>query len=99
PRQSRLVPGAFGDPIRPVEALPGVAPTASGLPYFYLRGAPPANSGYFIDGIPVPLLFHIGPGASIVSPGAVERIDFFPGAAPSRYGSHLGGVIAAEMTP
>ncbi len=98
PKQSRLVPGAFGDAIRAVEALPGVAATASGLPYFYVRGAPPASSGYFIDGIPVPLLFHIGPGASIVSPGAVERVDFFPGSAPARYGSHLGGVIAAETT-
>jgi hypothetical protein len=95
-RESRVVPGTFGDALRAVETLPGIAPTASGLPYFYVRGAPPANSGYFIDGIPVPLLFHVGPGPSVLSPGLVDHVDFFPGSPPARYGGYLGGVIAAE---
>src|SRR6266576_3550167 len=62
------IPGTFGDPLRAVEAMPGVAATLSGLPYFYVRGAPPADTGYFIDGIPVPLLFHLGPGLSVLPP-------------------------------
>src|SRR6185436_8582850 len=95
-RESRVVSGTFGDSLRAVETLPGVLPTASGLPYLYVRGAPPANSGYFIDGIPVPLLFHIGPGPSILAPGLVDHVDFFPGSPPARYGGNLGGVIAAE---
>src|SRR5450631_578788 len=37
----REMPGAFGDPFRAVEALPGVAPVVSGMPFFYIRGAPP----------------------------------------------------------
>src|SRR5690606_2633144 len=37
----RELPGAFGDPFRAIEALPGVVPIASGVPYFYVRGAPP----------------------------------------------------------
>src|SRR5207249_4000018 len=39
----RELPGAFGDPFRAIEALPGVTPIVSGLPYFYVRGAPPGN--------------------------------------------------------
>ena len=42
----REMPGAFGDPFRAIEALPGVIPVASGLPYFFVRGAPPNNNGY-----------------------------------------------------
>ena len=38
----REMPGAFGDAFRAIEALPGVTPLASGIPYFYVRGAPPA---------------------------------------------------------
>ncbi len=97
--QARFVPGTFGDPLRAVETLPGIAPTASGLPYFYVRGAPPANTGYFIDGIPVPLLFHIGPGPSVVAPGVLDHVDLYQGPAPVRYGRYVGGVIAAETRP
>ena len=39
----RQLPGAFGDPFRAIEALPGVTPIASGIPFFYVRGAPPGN--------------------------------------------------------
>jgi hypothetical protein len=42
----REMPGAFGDAFRAIEILPGVTPLASGLPYFYVRGAPPNNAGY-----------------------------------------------------
>ncbi len=58
--ETRLIPGAFADPFRVVEVLPGVAPVLSGIPYFYVRGAPPGDVGYRIDNIPVPLLFHVG---------------------------------------
>ena len=47
----RELPGAFGDPFRAIEALPGVTPIVSGLPFFFIRGAPPGNAGYFLDGI------------------------------------------------
>src|SRR5260370_33054717 len=56
----REMPGAFGDPFRAIEALPGVTPVVSGLPFFYIRGAPPNDNAYFVHGIRVPLLFHVG---------------------------------------
>src|ERR1700730_4968261 len=45
----RQMPGSFGDAFRAIEALPGVIPIVSGLPYFLVRGAPPGNTGFFID--------------------------------------------------
>jgi TonB-dependent receptor-like protein len=92
----REMPGAFGDAFRAVEALPGVTPLASGLPYFFVRGAPPNNAGYFVDGIRVPLLFHLGLGQSVIHPGLVDHVDFFPSAAPARYGGYAGGIIAGQ---
>jgi TonB family protein len=98
--ETRLIPGAFADPFRVVEVLPGVAPVLSGIPYFYVRGAPPGDVGYRIDGIPVPLLFHVGAGPSVIAPALVERVDLFPGAYPAAHGRVAGAVIAGEtMAP
>src|SRR5437763_861242 len=58
----REMPGAFGDPFRAIEALPAVSPIISGLPYFSIRGAPPNDNGYYLDGVRVPFLFHVGVG-------------------------------------
>ncbi|CAN92080.1 tonB family protein [Sorangium cellulosum So ce56] len=92
----RQVPGAFGDPFRAIEAMPGVTPIASGVPYFFVRGAPPGNVGYFIDGVRVPLLYHVALGPSVIHPALVERVDLYPGGFPARFGRYTGGVIAGE---
>jgi hypothetical protein len=95
-RDVREMPGAFGDAFRAIEALPGVTPLVSGIPYFYMRGAPPNNAGYYVDGVRVPQLFHLGVGQSVIHPGMIERVDFFPSAAPARYGGFAGGIVAGE---
>jgi TonB family protein len=92
----REMPGAFGDPFRAIEALPGVVPLASGLPFYYIRGAPPTNNAYLVDGIRVPLLFHIGIGEGVIHPALIDRVDFYPGAAPAAYGHSAGAVIAGQ---
>jgi hypothetical protein len=92
------VPGTFGDPTRLAETLPGFVPTASGLQAYFVRGAPPTATGYFIDGVPVPLLYHIGFGPSVIHPGLVDHADFYQGAPSARYGRYVGGVIAASTT-
>jgi hypothetical protein len=94
----RQLPGAFGDPFRAIEALPGVTPIISGVPFFYLRGAPPGNIGYFLDGVRVPYLYHVGLGPSVIHPGMVERVDLYAGGYPAEYGRYAGGIVAAEIT-
>ena len=95
----RELPGSFGDPFRAIEALPGVTPIISGVPFFFVRGAPPGNVGYFLDGIRVPLLYHVGLGPSVVHPGIIERVDLYPGGYPARFGRFAGGIVAGETTP
>lgn len=93
----RQVPGTFGDPFRAVEIMPGVTPIVSGLPYFFIRGAPPGNVGYFLDGLRVPVLFHVGAGPSVVHPALVKQVDLYPGGYPARFGRFAGGIVSGEM--
>jgi TonB family protein len=93
------LPGAFGDPYRAIESLPGVVPIVSGLPYFYVRGAPPGNVGYFFDGIPVPYLYHFAAGPGVLHPGFVDHVDLYPAAYPARFGRFTGAIVAGEMAP
>jgi hypothetical protein len=93
----RQIPGAFGDAFRAIEALPGVVPLVSGLPYFLVRGAPPGNTGFFVDGVRVPALFHLGVGAAVVHPGLIDRVDFYPGGYPARFGRFTGGILSGEV--
>jgi hypothetical protein len=92
----REMPGAFGDPFRAIEALPGVTPIVSGIPYFYIRGAPPNDNGFFVDGVRVPLLFHVGIGEGVIHPGLVDHVDFYPSAPPASFGGFAGGIIAGQ---
>jgi len=91
---AREIPGALGDPLRAIDALPGMTPITSGVPYFYVRGAPPTSNGYFIDGVRVPLLFHSSLGPSVIHPGLIDHVDFYPSASPAQYGGFAGGIIA-----
>lgn len=95
----RELPGAFGDPFRAVEVFPGVTPIVTGVPFFYVRGAPPGNVGYFLDGIRVPLLYHVALGPSVIHPGLVDRVDIYSGGYPARHGRFAGAMVAAETTP
>jgi hypothetical protein len=92
----RQIPGTFGDPFRAVETMPGVTPIVSGLPFFFIRGAPPGDVGYFLDGIRVPVLFHVGIGPSVVHPALIDRVDLYPGGYPARFGRFSGGIVAGE---
>jgi TonB family protein len=92
----RQIPGTFGDPFRAIEIMPGVTPIISGLPFFFIRGAPPGDVGYFLDGIRVPLLFHIGVGPSAIHPALIDRVDLYPGGYPARFGRFSGGIVSGE---
>jgi hypothetical protein len=98
-RQIKEMPGVLGDPYRAIEVEPGVTPVASGIPYYFIRGAPPGNIGYFFDGIQVPLLFHVGAGPGVIPPGLVQRVDLHLGPIPAPFGRFAGAIVDAESVP
>ncbi len=97
--EAEALPGTFGDPLRAIEAQPGVVPIVSGLPSFFVRGAPPGNVGYFIDGVDVPLLYHAFFGPSVLHPGLIEDVQLHKGAVPVEFGRFAGPVVSATLTP
>jgi len=91
------VAGAFGDPLRAVDVLPGVTPIATGLPLFFVRGAPPGNVGYFIDGIRVPLLYHGFLGPSVIHPAFIDDVTLHGGPMPAHVGRFAGASVEAGL--
>lgn len=89
-------PGALGDPLRVIESLPGVASVAWPAPVYAVRGSNPGNTGFFLDGIQIPALFHFALGPSVIHPYFFRSLDFYPGGYPARYGRYVGGIATAE---
>ncbi|MBL8953983.1 MAG: TonB-dependent receptor [Myxococcaceae bacterium] len=89
------VPGTSGDPIRVLQNLPGMARVPIGGELL-VRGGNPSDSRVFIDGIPVPTLFHVGGLTSVVNRNFIDAIDFYPGGFGARYGAAISGVAEVK---
>lgn len=87
------LPGSGGDPFAVVKSLPGAAQVSGFLPYVVVRGAAPGNTGYYLDGVRVPALFHIAAGPSVVHPYFIDEVDFYPSGVPVRLGRFASGII------
>jgi TonB family protein len=89
----RSIPGTFGDPVRVIQNLPGAARAPLGTGLLVIRGANPEDSAVYVDGIRVPLIYHLGGYRSILNPDLVESIDYLPGGYGVEYGRSMGGVV------
>jgi TonB family protein len=87
------IPGTRGDALRAVELLPGVARPPFGIGLLIVRGSAPQDSEFFIDGVPVPLIYHFGGLTSVYNSYLLEKIDFYPGNFSVRYGRRTGGIL------
>lgn len=89
----KRVPGSFGDPIRVIENLPGLAraPFIGGA--LIVRGANPDDSGVYFDGVEIPILYHFGGLTSVVNAEFLEDISFYPGGFGAYYGRATAGIV------
>ena len=91
------MPGSLGgDPFRVLQNLPGVARSRGLSGRLRVRGASPSDTGFYLDGMPIPLLYHFGGGPSVMNDRFIESIDFFPGGAPVRFGRLTAGLVSVE---
>ena len=98
----RRTPGTFGDPLKILQDLPGVARSPFDIGLLVIRGADPYDSTAYIDGITIPQIYHLGGGPAVISPELVQQLDFYPGGQGARYGHGIGGVVDLEtrrLTP
>jgi TonB family protein len=97
-QELREIPGTMGDPFRVVMLLPGVGSMLSGVAYPVVRGSQPSSTGYYLDGIRVPILFHLFLGPAVLHPDFIDTIDFYPGNPPPKYGRLMGGAIDGRLS-
>jgi hypothetical protein len=94
--EARTTPGTAGDPYRVIESLPGVSQIVWPFALYAIRGANPGNTGFFLDGMRVPALYHFALGPSIVHPYLVDKLTFYPGGYPARLGGYVSGAVVSE---
>ncbi len=88
-----LAPGTLGDPVRAVQNLPGVIRTPFDAGWLLVRGGDVDDTSVTLDGVRIPLLFHLGGHTSVLHPSMVQEVAFHPGTPPARIGRANSGSI------
>jgi len=96
-REIERIPGTNGDALRSIQSLPGVARPPGILGALLVRGSSPFDTQTFVDGIPVPLIYHFGGLSSVIPTELLSKIDFYPGNFSARYGRAMGGIVDAGI--
>jgi TonB family protein len=94
--QAKSIPGAQGDVVRVVENLPGVARSAVGSGQLVVWGAGPEDTRTYVDGVPIPRLYHEGGLRSTIFSGVVGSVELVPGGYGAAFGRGLGGIVRVE---
>ncbi len=89
----RRIPGTFGDPVKVIQTLPGAARSPFGTGLLVIRGSNPEDSGVTIDGVRIPLIYHLTGTTSVIAPDLVEAVDYLPGGYGVQFGRSMGGAI------
>lgn len=95
----KRIPGMANDAVKVVQAMPGVARPRFGGTDVAVRGAPGWASRYYLDGVAVQALYHMGGLNSIYPSDALNGLDFYPGGFSVRYGGAVAGVIEMRSRP
>jgi hypothetical protein len=89
---ARTVPGG-GDAGKIVQSLPAVARPSTGTTEVVVWGAAPRDTRIFVDGVPVPTLYHVGGYRSAVGNDLIGDVRLAPAAFGPERGRAIGGVI------
>ncbi len=94
--QAARVPGGQGDVLKVVESMPGVARAAVGSGDVVVWGSAPGQSRTYVDGVPLPRLYHQGGLRSVVHTDLVQSVELLPGGYGPNWGRGLGAVVAVQ---
>ncbi len=95
------IPGAGGDVVRALTAMPGVVNLQVPLGYtgVVIRGASPQDSKVMIDGFEVPILFHNLGFRAVLPAETIESLDYIPGGFDVSFGRASSGIINLTTRP
>lgn len=89
------MPGAGNDPLRAIEALPGVTFTTGRSSEPAVRGSSPDDNRYIIDFMPVQNIFHFD-GSSLLNDNVIRDFKLEAAAFDAQYNDATGAVIEAN---
>lgn len=91
------IPGAGNDPLKAIEALPGVVLGGFG-PFSVpaVRGSNPNDNTYITDFVPVGYVFH-NDGSSTYNDNLIEDFSLKAGAWGPEYSNAIGAVLATKL--
>ena len=89
-------PWLAGRPVSHHRVIARRGPVAWPAPIYAIRGSNPGKTGHFLDDLPVPLLFHLALGPSVIHPAFFDSMAFYPGGYSARYGRYAAGVVASQ---
>ena len=91
------------DPLRAVQALPGVTASDDFRSEFAVRGAGPAQTGFIFEGIATPFLLHTvqqvhdSGSIAMVSSEVLDSVALRSGSYPQRFGDRTGAELEFQM--
>jgi len=91
--EARETAGAMGEPMRALSTLSGVSRAGYDGGALIVWGADPNATQAYIDGVPLPVLFHPGGLRSAVLPSLTENMTLTKGAPDAQFGRSTGGVL------
>ena len=98
-KEIQKIPGTFGDPVRVIQNLPGTARAPFGTGLVVVRGSNPEDTAFYVDGIRVPLIYHLGGLVSIINEDLVGSVDYLPGGYGVEYGRSMGESSTSTPAP
>jgi len=91
----RSLPGTSGDPLRALQTLPGVV-GVEGTSAPAVRGTGPEDNLYYVDGLYVDKLFHLG-SLSVFNADLIQDFNLYSAAFAPHYGDVTGAVIDVAL--
>ena len=93
------MPGASGDPVKAIMALPGITvgqnPSGGGSPA--IRGSSSEDNIFYIDFMPAGYIFHFGGIYSVIHHDLVDDFNLYLSSPPAEFDSRIGGVIDVNL--
>lgn len=93
----RTIPGSGSDPLKGLQALPGVVTGSDVSSAPAIRGSRPEDNLYFVDDLPVGYLFHLGGVVSVFNGDLVDNFNLYASAFGPEYGDVTGAVIDVAL--
>ncbi len=94
--EAQKMPGGFQDPVRFLQALPGVSNDSDFDGLLYVRGGEGGQNKVLLDQVSVSDAYHFGGVVSVLNADVMEKIEFSPGAYTAEYGDALSSVLSVR---